>query len=235
MAEFTMTLDEVLTITDDIGLNAYPIFDESYREALNQKIIDHFRTQEIGRETIELFRASVKRKMNEVMPYYNQLYKSERLTVDPFNTINLSTIASGNDTTQVTATASSDGTTKSDVDGKARAVVSNTPQSMLAGNGDYATGATDTTSENVSTSEAAEKSNQSHQGNQASESSTLVSGWQGSQADLLMRFRETFLNIDVMIIDELAPLFMLITSSNSNFTNNNWNYPGFGFPLYGRF
>lgn len=235
MAEFTMTLDEVMTITDDIGLNAYPIFDESYREALNQKIIDHFRTQEIGRETIELFRASVKRKMNEVMPYYNQLYLSEKLNIDPLNTIHLSTVATGNDTTQVTATANSDGTTKSDVDGKARAVVSNTPQSMLAGNGDYATGATDTTSGNVSTSEANEQSSQSQQGNQASESSTLVSGWQGAQSELLMRFRETFLNIDVMIIDELAPLFMLITSSNSNFTNNNWNYPGFGFPLYGRF
>ena len=62
----------------------YPIFDEAYKPELETKIINHFYTQEIGQETVGLFKQRLKTKMREIMPYYNQLYLSERLKFDPF-------------------------------------------------------------------------------------------------------------------------------------------------------
>ena len=62
----------------------YPIFDEAYRPELETKIINHFYTQEIGQETVGLFKQRLKTKMREIMPYYNQFYLSERMKFDPF-------------------------------------------------------------------------------------------------------------------------------------------------------
>lgn len=61
-----------------IGLSSYPIFDESYRVHLNDKIIDHFYFQEIGFETPAMFARMMKRTMNEVMPKYNALYEAQQ-------------------------------------------------------------------------------------------------------------------------------------------------------------
>lgn len=60
-----------------LGLNEYPIFDESYRKVLNDKIIDHFYFREIGFETVAQFSWYMRRTMNEIMPYYNVLYSAE--------------------------------------------------------------------------------------------------------------------------------------------------------------
>lgn len=58
----------------------YPIFDEAYRGILEKKIIRHYYTREIGAETFGLFQLYLSDKMNEIMPYYNQLYASELLS-----------------------------------------------------------------------------------------------------------------------------------------------------------
>lgn len=65
-----------------IGLNRYPIFNESYRKPLNDKIIDHFYFQEIGFETPAQFARMMRRTMNEVMPKYNRLYEMDALTIE---------------------------------------------------------------------------------------------------------------------------------------------------------
>ena len=61
----------------------YPIYDESYRSILETKILKHFYTREIGLETIGLWKLKLNTKMNEIMPYYNQLYKSALLEFNP--------------------------------------------------------------------------------------------------------------------------------------------------------
>lgn len=83
MGFYTPTVDNLLRNKFDLGLKDYPIFDENYRETLNNKIIDHYRFREIGLETPMLFKLYLNRKMNEIMPYYNQLYASELLEFDP--------------------------------------------------------------------------------------------------------------------------------------------------------
>lgn len=66
-----------------LGLDTYPIFDESYRKQLNDKIIRHFYFREIGFETLAQFRWYVRNTMYENMPYFNQLYESLNLITDP--------------------------------------------------------------------------------------------------------------------------------------------------------
>lgn len=66
----------------------YPIFDENYRNVLNAKILRHYYTREIGFETVGLWKLKLATKLAEIMPYYNQLYKSELLQFDPFLDVN---------------------------------------------------------------------------------------------------------------------------------------------------
>lgn len=70
-----------------LGLNDYPIFDESYRQTLNDKIIRHYYFQEIGAETVARFRWYVRNTMFEMMPYFNQLYASLNLITDPLTNV----------------------------------------------------------------------------------------------------------------------------------------------------
>lgn len=62
----------------------YPIFDEEYRNVLNSKILRHYYTREIGFETVGLWRFKLETKLNEIMPYYNQLYESQLHEFNPF-------------------------------------------------------------------------------------------------------------------------------------------------------
>ncbi len=61
----------------------YPIFDTDYKPVLEKKILKHFYTREIGYETYGRWKLALDAKMNEIMPYYNQLYKSELITFNP--------------------------------------------------------------------------------------------------------------------------------------------------------
>ena len=61
----------------------FPIFDNSYKEALCKKIIMHYYTREIGFETVGLWKLKLETKMNEIMPYYNKLYESETYKFNP--------------------------------------------------------------------------------------------------------------------------------------------------------
>ena len=70
-----------------LGLNDYPIFDESYRQPLNDKIIRHYYFDEIGAETVARFAWYVRMTMFEMMPYFNQLYASLNLITDPLTNV----------------------------------------------------------------------------------------------------------------------------------------------------
>lgn len=63
---------------------SFPIFDEDYRPVLCKKILKHYYTREIGFETVGLWKLKLNMLMNEIMPYYNKLYDSEKKEFDPF-------------------------------------------------------------------------------------------------------------------------------------------------------
>ena len=69
----------------------FPVFDESYRKPLEIKILKHFYTREIGFESVGLWKLKLDTKLNEVMPYFNQLYKSELLSFNPLYDVDYQT------------------------------------------------------------------------------------------------------------------------------------------------
>lgn len=76
----------------------YPIFDESYRHVLEKKILKHYYTREIGMETYGLWKLKLDDKMNIIMPYYNELYKSAALEFNPLWDVDLTTDHLNNNT-----------------------------------------------------------------------------------------------------------------------------------------
>lgn len=61
----------------------YPIFDSSYKSILESKILKYYYFHEICDVPLARWKLMLDNKMNEIMPYYNQLYSSEKLTITP--------------------------------------------------------------------------------------------------------------------------------------------------------
>lgn len=75
--------EDFIEETADLLFNNYPLFDEAYRHRLNVKIATHYFFEEINETPYQRWRFKLNRIMNEIMPYYNQLYKSTLLDFDP--------------------------------------------------------------------------------------------------------------------------------------------------------
>lgn len=161
----------------------FPIFDENYRKPLCIKILRHYYTREICEETFGLWKLRLEARMNEIMPYYNQLYNSELLKFNPLHDTDITTQHSKHN--------------NGENDSVTRNRFSDTPQGGLVGveNDSYLTSAAkDTTNGNY---KATEDYNQ-----------TITGKAQGGTfSKMLKEFRETFLNIDKMIINDLSDLF----------------------------
>ena len=79
MAQYTMTIQQMININVNIFDFDYPIFNESYRTTFENLFIDHFLLDEIAHETIAQFKHRLKTKLNLIMPYYNKIYMSQEL------------------------------------------------------------------------------------------------------------------------------------------------------------
>ena len=69
----------------------FPIYDESYRNVLCGKILKHYYTREICEETVGLWKLRLDTRLNEIMPYYNELYKSAMIEFNPLYDVDLTT------------------------------------------------------------------------------------------------------------------------------------------------
>lgn len=226
----------------DKALSTYPMYEPknkseysyiSTREELNKKILDFYKYREIGFETVGRFLDELEIAMVEIMPKYNQLYKS----VDMMNDIddifgnvditesfeqetsnNSSSSANSKNDTNVESNTSTDYTSNN------KNVESDTPQGQLnigsKGIDELKYGSKASWNEDInnSTGNTKDKSSGSSESSSSGESSgktkhTLTKiGNQGvnTYAHDLKEFRELFLNIDQMIINDkrLSDLFM---------------------------
>lgn len=233
----------------------FPIFDENYRNVLETKILKHYYTREIGLETYGLWKLKLDTKLNEIMPFYNQLYKSALLEFNPLYEVDYSKTgnrdSSGtrdntennsetydesvdtNESHDDSTVNSSDGTLTKGTTTTTTNYFSDTPQGAISNviDGTYLTNATynvvgNTGSDNTSNSgsvnsEGSSKSKNekdgSRKGSKTSNSNLTdtesylesVRGKMSSKSysALLMEYRETFINIDMMLIEELSDLF----------------------------
>lgn len=226
MPTFTLPLKDVIDTTNGhIGLDDYPIFDEAYRDKLNAKIIRHYWNREIGHETISMFVYQMQTKMGEIMPLYNEHYKLSLKEIDPLSTISMKSLTAMDSTATNSGTSDSNSTSGA----KSRAVASETPQTQLSPDQDYATALQDNVSDTTATSTANEDSTQ----NQNATNDNTMSGYQGHAPELIFRARQALVNVDMLVIDELKELFMLIWHNEDEFTRNtNSPYLG-GYYRYG--
>lgn len=241
MADYTMTLGGAIASgydTDEklhLSADWYPIFDESYRARLNDKIVAHYQLREIGSETIPMFITYLGRTMREQMDYFNQLYLSAQEKFDPFvtsditQTTNSDTVSesSGRQSGRQSNTSHSSSDSNTQADNSAMTVNSEFPQTRLDDFRKYATSAsqtdskgnTHTTSSQGSTQDAQSHSTTDYQhSNDKGNSTTRTSGFSGSRSALLQEYRQTFLNIDLMVIQALEPLFLGMWGSGDMMT-----------------
>ena len=113
-------IDNVIEKSWNKIFKKFPIFDETYRETLCKKILMHYYTREISAETVGLWKLWLNTKMNEIMPYYNQLYVSAQRKFDPFNEIDFTREITENSSQNKTGTDNTIGSVNStnDLTGK---------------------------------------------------------------------------------------------------------------------
>ena len=202
------------------------------REELNKKILNYYKYREIGFETVGRFLDELEISLNEIMPYYNQLFFSAdqdyniiynvdyKRTIDRDLSGNTSSTSTGN-----TTSSSSDSTTTSS-DTYDKNVESDTPQSQLGitnkqiNNVDYANKVTwnhtsqDGTSEGTSSTTADSTATGSGTNKEIETTLETTKGNFGvvSAQDLIEKYRKLIINIEQMIINDprISELFMLI-------------------------
>ena len=201
MAKYTITIKSLIDNNFDFKMNNYPIFDENYRETLNNNILYHYYENEIGFETASLFRFYLNQKLNEIMPYYNELYKVQKKIIDEnllLNNVNLTERLTGSNTTNTSSTSQSSN--------KGKNLFQDTPQGQISQTDiDNQTWATNLT---LNKNDIEDES--SATGSGTNEYLKTIVGNNGGKfnIDVLNDIKNNLMNIDLMIINELNDLFM---------------------------
>ena len=250
MARYTETLGVLINagFFGEGGNNLfenYPIYKEEHRQALNRKIIEHYWNEEIGTETPYRFKFYINRKMREIMPYYNQRWRSEWENVEGYNplwNIGLTDsytreILQEGDYTSNTKEVNKSETTANNTqkgkdtetnNNKETLVYNDVPASGITqeqiNNNTYVTnynrnsgvGTKENTSENTSdnkTKQNLKTDGETTQKQKSNQVEKFTHRQDGSSAGLgfsvaLKQWRDIMLNIDMEIIDALAPCFM---------------------------
>ena len=186
------------------------------RAELNEKILNHYRFREIGQETFGRWLFELKTALNEIMPKYNQLFYSADQDFNPIYNVDYERKTVG--TQNSTSNTSSTGTDSTSNEEHTKSVNSKTPQDSLnivANDIDHVRYADDASwgTSNGTTSGSNETSgNSSSEGSNESTETTKGNFGVVSAQDLIIKYRETILNIEQMIINDprITELFMLI-------------------------
>lgn len=182
------------------------------RAELNNKILSYYRFREIGFETVGRFIFELETALNEIMPRYNQLFYSADQDFNPIYNVDYSKTLARNRTNSDNATSNS--TTNSSENSKS--VSSQTPQNQLnisSANIDSVNYADEANWNAGSQSGSATGTTQSNgQENETTLETTKGNFGVTSAQDLIIKYRETILNIEQLIIHDprISELFMLI-------------------------
>ena len=253
MARYTVELrtimnDPVAKPLLDNALGSYPIYVSSNpnisdiiptREVLNTKLLNHYKYREIGFETVGRFLDELEIAMNEIMPYYNQMFHTVEIMSElpsPFDNVDVKetyketrastgkTIDSGS----VSSSASDESETTSTVNSNSKNLMSDMPGgniSVSASDIDSVTRAKEGTwtknqsndSASTSGSSSSETSNSSEtnsEGNETIEHEFTKVGNQGvnTYAHDMNEFRTSIIDVTMQIIEDkkIAELFMMV-------------------------
>ena len=111
--EYTETLGNLIALgydTDDklhLSADYYPIYDENHRAELNGKIVRHYALREIGQETAQQFVFYLGATMAEIMPYFNERYRTLDMEYNPLESVDMTTNSENGSESQSSSKASS--------------------------------------------------------------------------------------------------------------------------------
>lgn len=221
----------------------YPIWAESYRPILERKIIMKYFSSEICCESVGEWKIYLEQKLNEIMPYYNELYLTTSKKYDWLEDVNTLETYEGNKTATGKVLGKIDNTSiqndntinnesqnniitgKDNTKGKT--LKSDFPQANFAGS-DYGTNLDEIENEQTTTGtttndrKSATTGESNLVGKTSSDTDTtnkeddiytrVRKGLSGARSltQLNVEYRNSLINIDKMIVDELKDLFMML-------------------------
>lgn len=201
---------EINQLVNDLDFNLfdfdYNLYDNELKSAFEKKFIGHFYFYEIGLTPIARFKKALQIKLNDIYPYFKQLYQTELRCNDIDFMLNkdlkeqYTRELTGNSSVNQSSTSTSNDTSLN--------INNDTPQNKVDDIDQYMTSA----SKNTDNSTMSSNGTNSAENNSTETYSLISQGNIGvtSSAELLEKWRSVLINIDQMIFEECNDLFMLI-------------------------
>ena len=219
--------------TDPNKVNQYgTAYKVPTRAELNNKILSYYRFREIGFETVGRFLFELETALNEIIPKYNQLFYSADQDFNPIYNVDYvkdtqrhrsDTNIGSNSSSTSSLTSGTDSSSSTDY---SKNVKSDTPQNQLnipnegidtvsyASEADWGKNSSSTSVNSSTSGNSQTNESNSTIGNEKEGIIETTKGNFGvvSAQDLIIKYRETILNIEQLIIHDkrIAELFMLI-------------------------
>lgn len=246
--EYTETLGNLIALgydTDDklhLSVDYYPIYDENHRAELNEKIIRHYALREIGQETAQQFIFYLGVTMAEVMPYFNERYKTLDMEYNPLQSVDMTTDSENGSESQSSSKASSTQDSTSSSSSKSdnastttsKSFDSDVPQTGVVGDfARYASHANESQADSSGTASSSQDSASHATSHSAtdyqhdasnSKGKSHVSGRSQSAMSLVQEYRNAIINVDMEVVRSLEPCFMQLWGSYDTIFSNCHNY-----------
>ena len=206
MSKYTL---ELRYIYNDTKFNLfdfpYNLYDNDLKPWFEEKFFQHFMFYEIGFDSVAMFKQRLMSKLNDIYPYYKQLYETEIRTKGVDFMLNKDL----KESYVRELTSNSNSNQESNVTSNSLSTAGQLTPSLIA-NSQKIDKFMDTAQKDNSSSNST--STGESNGNSREEYTLTSQGNIGitSSAELLTKWRETILNIDLMIFEECNDLFMQI-------------------------
>ena len=206
MSKYTL---ELRYLYEDENFNLfdfpYNLYNNDLKPWFEEKFYQHFMFYEIGFDTIGMFKQRLMSKLNDIFPYYKQLYETE-IRVKGIDFM-LNKDLKESYVRELTSNSNSN--QESNVTSNSLSTAGQLTPSLIANSQKIDKFMDSAQKDNSSTSSS---SSGESNGNSREEYTLTSQGNIGitSSAELLTKWRETILNIDLMIFEECNDLFMQI-------------------------
>ena len=182
-----------------------------YKAHICKAILKHYYTREIGAETVGLWKLWMNERLETIYQYYDQLYQSQLIQFDPMKDVNYTrTLLRDLDNTG-SASGTNSGSNTETTSATDWDLYSDTPQGGINGieNQNYLTNIRKMTDSRTTTgSNSGQFANTTSDSTDEDVTETITGKRSGtSYSKLLQEFRDTIINLDMMIIDEFKDLF----------------------------
>lgn len=201
--------------------DSYNLFDQPYnlynnelKPYFEEKFFQHFMFYEIGFDNINIFKQHLISTLNDIYPKYKQLYETEIRCQNIDFMLNKDLKESyirklnGESEGNSQASSSSDNTsTNNDL-----TIANDTPQNKIDDLDKYMTSASKSNSNSTNNSTSNANNTIKNKSNNMEEYELISQGNIGvtSSAELLEKWRNVLINIDLMIFKELENLFLFV-------------------------